>query len=70
MIRAVLILIAAAYGRVTHAAPPPSFAGLQLSRRDTLAAEIRLARRQHRPRKAIYSEARAVTHGILSHGAR
>ena len=42
--------------------------GAQLSERDRLASECRKARRQHRPVKARYSEARALTHAILARG--
>ena len=62
-------------GRIGGASGPvqPMFrtrrgGGATLSERDRLASECRKARRQHRPVKARYSEARALTHAILARG--
>lgn len=42
----------------------------QMNRRAYLERQIRKARRQHRRVKETYSEARALTHGILARGGR
>lgn len=45
-------------------------AALLLSRREVLASAAKHARKSHRPVKATYSAARAITHGILARGVQ
>lgn len=60
--------IIAGFGPARITGTTPSADGLLISRREILAAEIRLARKNHRPVKALHRQAFSATHEILRRG--
>lgn len=67
-VRALTALLRRICGSVRHTEAKARQDVLRLSQRDVLAAQIREAKRKHRPVRHLHRQAYSVTHDILRRG--